>query len=84
MLNFHYQGGSIYDTPFWKRIVPLAKEKVKDSENFKRVRHSLRDQHINKYYINDMLPQWAFNSKALIDISNNLGYNYFKESGILK
>jgi hypothetical protein len=34
--------------------------------------------------MNDMLPQWTFNSKALIDIADNLGYNYFKESGTLE
>jgi hypothetical protein len=84
MLNFHYQGGSIYDTPFWQRIIPLAKEKIKNSDNFDRVRYQLRDQAINKYYTDDMLPQWTFNSRALINIADNLGYNYFKKSGTLE
>jgi hypothetical protein len=83
MINFHYQGGSMYDTPFWQRIIPIAKEKIKNSANLERVRHSLQDQSIRKYYLNEMNPSWVFNSKSLIDISNNLGYNYFNKKGTM-
>jgi hypothetical protein len=82
MISFHYHGGCIYDTPFWQKIIPITTEKVKSSQSFNRINTAVRDQSINNYYLDNMEPSWVFNSAGLINISNNLGYNYFNKSGV--
>ena len=43
MIAYHYQGGSIYDTPFWKNISKVSKQKIDSDLYFKKNAKLLKD-----------------------------------------
>lgn len=80
MINFHYQGGSCYNTKFWNQIPTMSKEKLKFSPLLNEVAEMLRMQANNKQYQEDLGPNWIYSGKSLMLLDKNLGYGYFNNN----
>lgn len=78
MLAFHYQGGSNFDTDFWKYAVSYGKKKTSQSKHLQRVLEPVKECVEKNYWANPNV-EWIFQSRSLILISKNLGYDYFKK-----
>ena len=76
MIAFHYQGGSNFDTPFWRYASDYGKNKTKVSKHLQRVLEPVRAVKVNNDW-QTRYTEWIFTSKSLILIDKNLGYNYF-------
>ena len=74
MIAYHYHGGSIYDTEFWRYAKDVTYDKAmrKVNEISPRLRY---------YTDNKFLPVegtgWVFSPKSLYEIDRNFGYRYF-------
>jgi len=83
IIYFYYHGGSIYDTPFWKRVVAYTKDYIENhSHNFKNTQQAfieLRPELAKDPLLLAKLnkPNWIFGPVNLVMIDHNFGYNYF-------
>jgi hypothetical protein len=77
ILYLYYHGGSIYDTPFWKKIKIKTKIELNKSTGFKTVIRNFK--YHNKLGTPYNTPLWGFDIPCLKAIDEKLGYNYFHE-----
>lgn len=80
MINFHYHGGSTFETLFWKTIPKIAQEKIKNSDLINQVRSLLKEQAESKTYREDNGPNWIYTARSLMILDKHLQYNYFTDS----
>ena len=76
MIYFHYHGGSIYDSEFWKQTSRYAKTKLVEGEHFARIKPEMRFVKNTQHYPGDIF--WVFDALNLQKIDRNFEYNYFK------
>lgn len=77
MIYFHYHGGSIFESEFWKHTKKSSYDKLMLSESFNRVTPILKNITKNKYWIEDSDSVWVYLPINVIKISKNFGYDYF-------
>lgn len=75
LICYYYHGGSIYDTPFWQRTIKLTSERLKQSENLKRMIESFKIHNEIGTPVN--AGQWCFTAPGLMKIDQNFNYHYF-------
>lgn len=76
MIYFHYQGGSVYDSEFWKQTAKYAETKLRESEHFDKIKPQMRFVKDTQHYPGDIF--WVFDALNLQRIDKNFEYNYFK------
>lgn len=83
LLTFHYfyQGGSIYNTPFWERIKAISTEIIANSQLFYHMTEQLNRWNITRYGYTclDNVTDRAliYTPQILYRIDKSLGYNYW-------
>lgn len=73
MIAYHYHGGSIYNTDFWKYAKSVSTDKAMQQVN-------IIGPQLRYFSENNYLPEgvgWVFAPKVLYQIDRNFGYNYF-------
>jgi len=79
LIAYHYHGGSIYETDFWKITKKKTQETIINSTNLKRVTPILTDMVLNKHWISENEDSvWLYPPIGLIRVDKNFGYNYFQ------
>ena len=76
---YFYHGGSNYDTEFWKRIKPIAKDYVLNNDYFNLVKEGMKNSNYlkNGYDSVKDLPSFGWFPQNLINLDKVLGYNYW-------
>jgi hypothetical protein len=81
LLQFYYfyQLGSVYDTPFWKRIEKISKDKLNSSTKFQKLKRQMNEMHIDKYgYLMEGeidFSALAYVPRILFNLDKKLGLN---------
>lgn len=73
MIAYHYHGGSIYDTDFWKYAKSVTKDKAHE-------KLSIIAPQLKFFTDNNFLPDgisWVFAPKVLLQLDKNFEYGYF-------
>jgi len=76
MISYHYHGGSVYDTPFWQRVIKSESEKLFKCKEFLEIRPVMQRYTRNKLWA--LEPTWGWSPRHLVTLDTNFGYNYFK------
>jgi len=76
LIAFHYHGGSIYDSPFWRMAVENSNEKLKHSQDMQNMLAQFeRMRNDNTFEAS----RWVYPTRSLEIVDSNFGYNYFKQ-----
>jgi tryptophan halogenase len=78
MICYHYHGGSIHNSKFWKFAEDSATHTLEHSKNFHHLVGQMQDMNLRKYHIET--PHWGYGTTPMRLIDRNLGYGYFEEA----
>lgn len=80
LINYHYLGGSLYNTPFWDFAKNISIEKINKYNKIKILSSLLKSQEKRDVILSE--PLWFFSPQGLNYLDKNLGYKYFTDKEI--
>lgn len=79
MICFHYHGGSLFNSEFWRYTKKYASKKIKKSPFLKHQINIFKKLNANNYWGEGGEDVWVYNQQSLSTIDRNFNYNYFKK-----
>ena len=77
-ISYYYQGGSTFDSEFWRYAVPFATQRIEKRDSFRAALAHYR--HLKENGILHHGPDYAFAPKTWELVDDALGYGYIDES----